>query len=199
MAQKLTNLCFFSILAYFVLFCPLQFLSSVCYNVYVAMLQVSQNLAYLHVRTKGENFVKEFFRRDIIFLHAPSVYDFRKDTIMFGPISDVIPSSATFEMYPIGITSIADTLEKSGFNVQIINLAYQMMRKANYDVEKVIAKANPRMFAIDLHWLPHCHGSIEIARIIKKYHPNTPILFGGTVIFLLSQRNAILRLCRLCY
>lgn len=123
--------------------------------------------------------MKEFFRRDIIFLHAPSVYDFRKDTIMFGPISDVIPSSATFEMYPIGITSIADTLEKSGFNVQIINIAYQMMRKPDYDVEKVIAKANPRVFAIDLHWLPHCHGSIEIARIVKKYHPDTPILFGG--------------------
>lgn len=121
----------------------------------------------------------EIFRRDIIFLHAPSVYDFRKDTIMFGPISDVIPSSATFEMYPIGITSIADTLEKAGFNVQIINLAYQMMRNPKYDVEKVIAKLNPRMFAIDLHWLPHAHGSIEIAKIVKKYHPNSPILFGG--------------------
>lgn len=123
--------------------------------------------------------MKEIFRKDLIFLHAPSVYDFRQDTIMFGPISDVVPSSATFEMYPIGITSIAETLEDAGFNVQIINLAYQMMRNPKYDVEKVIAKANPRMFAIDLHWLPHAHGSIEIAKIVKKHHPNTPILFGG--------------------
>lgn len=119
------------------------------------------------------------FRKDLVFLHPPSVYDFRKDTIMFGPISDVVPSSPTFEMYPVGITSIADNLEQNGFNVQIINLAYQMLRSPKYDVEKVIARLNPRMFAIDLHWLPHAHGSIEVAKIVKKYHPDTPVLFGG--------------------
>lgn len=112
-------------------------------------------------------------------MHPPSVYDFRKESTMFGPISDVVPSSPTFEMYPVGITSIADTLEQNGFNVQIINLAYQMLRKPDYDVEKVISRLNPRMFAIDLHWLPHAHGGVEIAKIIKKYHPDTPVVFGG--------------------
>ena len=119
------------------------------------------------------------FRKDLVFLHPPSVYDFRKESTMFGPISDVVPSSPTFEMYPVGITSIADTLEQNGFNVQIINLAYQMLRKPDYDVEKVISRLNPRMFAIDLHWLPHAHGGVEIAKIIKKYHPDTPVVFGG--------------------
>lgn len=119
------------------------------------------------------------FRKDLVFLHPPSVYDFRKQATMFGPISDVVPSSPTFEMYPVGITSIADTLEQNGFNVQIINLAYQMLRNPKYDVEKVISKLHPRMFAIDLHWLPHAHGSVEIAKLIKKYHPYTPVVFGG--------------------
>jgi B12-binding domain/radical SAM domain protein len=119
------------------------------------------------------------FRSDLILLHAPSVYDFRKDTTMFGPISDVVPSSATFEMYPLGLTSIGNTLEQNGYNVQIVNLAYQMLRDPNYDVEKEISKLNPRMFGIDLHWLAHAHGSVEIAKIIKKYHPDTPVVFGG--------------------
>lgn len=119
------------------------------------------------------------FRKDLIFLHAPSVYDFRKDTTMFGPISDVVPSSPTFEMYPVGITSIAETLEQSGFNVQIVNVAYQMLRDESYDAEKVIAGMNPTAFGIDLHWLPHVHGSIELAKICKKYHPDTPVIFGG--------------------
>lgn len=123
--------------------------------------------------------VKELFKKDMVFIHAPSVYDFRKDTIMFGPISDVVPSSPTFEMYPIGITSIAETLEQDGLNVQIINMAYRMLTDPDYDVEKVIANMNPRSFAFDLHWLPHCHGSIEIAKICKKYHPNIPVIFGG--------------------
>lgn len=122
---------------------------------------------------------KRLFQRDLIFLHAPSVYDFRQDTILFGPISDVVPSSTTFEMYPMGITSIADALEKDGYNVQIINLAYLMLRDPKFDVEKEIARLNTRAVAIDLHWLPHCHGAIEIARLVKKYHPNTPVLMGG--------------------
>lgn len=123
--------------------------------------------------------LNQVFKKDLVFLHAPSVYDFRKETLMFGPISDVVPSSPTFEMYPIGITSIAETLEQDGFAVQIINLAYRMLRDRNYDVEKVIARLNPRAFAIDLHWLPHAHGSIEVAKICKKYHPDTPVIFGG--------------------
>ncbi len=123
--------------------------------------------------------LQQLFKKDLVFLHPPSVYDFRKDTIMFGPISDVVPSSPTFEMYPVGITSIAETLEQNGFNVQIINLAYRMLRDPNYDVEKVIAGLNPTTFAIDLHWLPHAHGSIEIAKICKQYHPATPVIFGG--------------------
>lgn len=44
---------------------------------------------------------------DVILLHPPSVYDFRRKTMLYGPISDVIPSSPIFEMYPIGFTSIA--------------------------------------------------------------------------------------------
>jgi B12-binding domain/radical SAM domain protein len=35
------------------------------------------------------------------------------------------------------------------------------------------------MFGIDLHWLPHAHGAIEVARLVKRLHPRTPILFGG--------------------
>ena len=121
----------------------------------------------------------QLFQKDLIFLHAPSVYDFRKDTIMFGPISDVVPSSPTFEMYPVGITSIAETLEQNGFNAQIVNVAYRMLRDKNYDPEKVIAAMHPKAFGIDLHWLPHAHGSIELAKICKKYHPEIPVIFGG--------------------
>lgn len=121
----------------------------------------------------------QVFKKDLVFLHAPSVYDFRKDTIMFGPVSDVVPSSPTFEMYPVGLTSIAETLEHNGFNAQIVNIAYRMLRDKNYDPEKVIANMNPTAFGIDLHWLPHAHGSIELAKICKKYHPDTPVIFGG--------------------
>lgn len=120
-----------------------------------------------------------FTRRDVIFLHAPSVYDFRKDTILFGPVSDVVPSSSVFEMYPVGITSIADRLERAGYHVQLINVAYKMLRDPAYDPEAEIKKYTPRLWAIDLHWLPHTHGALALAELVKKHHPDALVLMGG--------------------
>ena len=77
---------------------------------------------------------------DLILLHAPSVYDFRQKTILYGPVSDLIPPSPVFEMYPIGLTSIAEYLERAGFRVRIINLAVRMMRDSNFDAEEMIKR-----------------------------------------------------------
>ncbi|MEQ6378062.1 TIGR04190 family B12-binding domain/radical SAM domain protein [Bacillaceae bacterium S4-13-56] len=116
---------------------------------------------------------------DLVLLHAPSVYDFRKNALLAGPISDVVPSSPVFEMYPIGFTSIAEYLEKHGMRVKIINIANRMLTDESYDVENVIKNIKTKAFGIDLHWLPHAHGSIEIAKLIKRFHPKIPIIFGG--------------------
>jgi B12-binding domain/radical SAM domain protein len=116
---------------------------------------------------------------DLVLLHAPSVYDFRSNPLLAGPISDVIPSSSIFEMYPIGITSIADYLERRGMRVKIINIANRMLMDKNFDVERKLQKIKTKAFGVDLHWLPHAHGSIELASIVKRLHPETPIIFGG--------------------
>lgn len=116
---------------------------------------------------------------DVIFLHAPSIYDFRKKPVIHGPISDVIPSGPIFEMYPVGFLSLAGHLERAGFSTRIINIANKMLNSLSYDPEKEIKNLNPLAFAIDLHWLPHVQGSLKIAEIVKKYHPDIPVIFGG--------------------
>jgi B12-binding domain/radical SAM domain protein len=116
---------------------------------------------------------------DLVLLHAPSVYDFRERSIMFGPVSDMVPSTPVFEMYPLGFTTMAEYLERHGLNVRIVNLAVLMLNRPDFDVEKAIREMDPVAFGIDLHWLPHAHGSIEIAKICKKHHPGTPVIFGG--------------------
>lgn len=118
-------------------------------------------------------------KMDLVLLHAPSVYDFRERSIMFGPVSDMVPSTPVFEMYPLGLTTIAEYLERFGLKVRIVNLAVLMLNKPGYDVEAAIRDMDPLAFGIDLHWLPHAHGAIEIAKIVKKYHPSTPVIFGG--------------------
>jgi len=116
---------------------------------------------------------------DLVLLHAPSVYDFRRKSILYGPVSDLVPSTPVFEMYPIGFTTIAEYLERQGFRVRIVNLAVRMLNSDRFDPEKLIQKLHPAVFGIDLHWLPHAHGALEVARLCKKYHPDVPVMFGG--------------------
>jgi len=116
---------------------------------------------------------------DLILLHAPSVYDFRCEAILYGPVSDLVPSTPVFEMYPIGFTTIAEYLERFGLRTRIINLAVRMLEDFHFDVEEYLRKMDAAAFGIDLHWLPHAHGSIEVARIVKRLHPDRPVIFGG--------------------
>ena len=116
---------------------------------------------------------------DLLLLHAPSVYDFRKHAILYGPVSDMVPSSTVFEMYPLGFLTIASYLHEHGMDVRIVNLALRMMNSRRFDVPKFIARQRPRAVGIDLHWLPHAHGALEVARIVKQTHPNVPVIMGG--------------------
>ncbi len=116
---------------------------------------------------------------DLILLHAPSVYDFRERPAMHGPISDVIPSTPVFEMYPLGFVSMIGYLEQHGYRARIINLAVKMLKNPRLDVEKLIAKLNAKAFGLDLHWLANAAGSLDVAEIVRKHHPDTPIILGG--------------------
>jgi radical SAM superfamily enzyme YgiQ (UPF0313 family) len=116
---------------------------------------------------------------DLLLLHAPSVYDFRQRSILYGPISDLIPSSPVFEMYPLGFITMASYLGRRGFNVRIVNLALRMMNDPSFDVPAFLRRVRPRAVGIDLHWLPHAHGSLEVARLVKETHPDVPVIFGG--------------------
>jgi B12-binding domain/radical SAM domain protein len=98
---------------------------------------------------------------------------------MFGPISDLVPSTPIFEMYPLGFIALSEYLERHGLSVRIINIALKMIKNPRLDVERLISGLHPLAFGIDLHWLPHAHGSLEIAKIVKKYHPEIPVIFGG--------------------
>lgn len=116
---------------------------------------------------------------DLVFLHAPSVYDFRERATLWGPISDLVPSTPVFDMYPIGFATLLAYVEQHGFQVRIMNLAARMVRSARFDPERAIADLQTRAFGIDLHWLPHAHGALEVAQLARRYHPQAPIILGG--------------------
>ena len=118
-------------------------------------------------------------RPNLILLHAPSVYDFREQSTVYGPVSDVIPSTPIFEMYPLGFVSMIGYLEDHGYRSRIVNLAVKMLKDPSFDVEKFLEKMDSMAFGLDLHWLAHANGSLAIAKLLKKHHPETPIILGG--------------------
>jgi B12-binding domain/radical SAM domain protein len=116
---------------------------------------------------------------DLILLHPPTLYDFRKRRGIHGPISDVVPSTPIFEMYPIGFASLSEYLERHGLRVRIVNIALKMLKGQGFDVERFIQKKTPVAFGIDLHWMAHVQGALALAEITKRFHPEIPVILGG--------------------
>lgn len=118
-------------------------------------------------------------RPDLILLHPPSVFNFRESPVFFGPISDVVPSSSIFEIYPIGFLTISEYLYRHGIETRIINIAHKMLRSKSFDPREFLRKLEPAAFGIDLHWLPHADGSLALAELVKTLHPRIPVILGG--------------------
>ena len=119
------------------------------------------------------------FRRDLVLLHPPAVYDFRTKPAFLGPLADAVPSTAMFEMYPVGLTSIAAFLERNHYNVEIVNLAYRMLQDPRFDVVEQLRRMSAPVFGIDLHWLPHVQGALSVIELVKRLHPESRTLVGG--------------------
>ena len=119
-------------------------------------------------------------KTDLVLLHPPSVLKFRELPLFYGPVSDVVPSSSIFEIYPIGFLTISDYLNRHGLSVRIVNIALKMLRDRTFDPEHFVARLRtPLAFGIDLHWLLHVDGSLSLAELVKKHHPDTPVILGG--------------------
>ena len=118
-------------------------------------------------------------RPDFVILHPPSVYDFRRQPRLYGPVSEVVPSTPVFEMYPFGFATIAAYLHSKGFRTRIVNVGLRMINDPSFDAERFVGSQHPRAFGIGLHWLCHAQGAVEMARLAKRQHPETPVILGG--------------------
>jgi clorobiocin biosynthesis protein CloN6 len=123
-------------------------------------------------------------KADLILIHAPAIYDFRnRDDFVLGWYASQESSNVTpiFEMHPLGFLSIKSFLGERGLDVKIVNVASLMLKHPTLDVEKLLEHLDAPVIGLDLHWLPHCQGSIEVAGLVKKVHPESFVVFGGIV------------------
>lgn len=79
----------------------------------------------------------------------------------------------------MGLLAIADLLDREGISTKIINYPLEQALDRKFDLENVLKHIDFKICGIDLHWIMHSHGAMEIAKIIKRRNPNAPIVLGG--------------------
>ena len=121
-------------------------------------------------------------RVDLLLIHAPAFFDFRdRDDIFFPYLSTSgdVPITPLYEYFPIGFKSLQRYLSDRGWEVAIVNLATVLLKYPKVDIRRFLASIDARLIGIDLHWMVHVQGSLEVARVVKEVHPDVPVIFGG--------------------
>jgi len=117
---------------------------------------------------------------DVLLIHPPAIYDFRRRIAFPGPIAQTLPrGTEQFVTIPFGMLSIADYLDRNGYKTLVDNIGYRMVSSGDFDAERHIKNIFAKVYAIGLHWIVHCQGAIELARLCKKLHPNSLVILGG--------------------
>jgi B12-binding domain/radical SAM domain protein len=115
---------------------------------------------------------------DVILIHPPAFYDFRQRVIFPGVMGETV-AGIQFTKPPIGMLSLADYLDRQAYKVIIDNLGDRMVQDGAFDVEEHLTNLSARVYAVGLHFQQHAGGAIEIARLIKRLHPGSPVILGG--------------------
>lgn len=118
----------------------------------------------------------------MILLHAPAYFDFRQRRDIYFPFlgtSGDVPITPLYEYFPVGFKTLQRYLGERGHQVRIINLSTVFLRYPRLDFDAVINALDTRLVGIDLHWMVHVQGSLEVARRIHELRPDILIVFGG--------------------
>jgi B12-binding domain/radical SAM domain protein len=115
---------------------------------------------------------------DVIIIHPPAVYDFRKKPLFPGALGSSV-EQVQFNKVPIGMLSLAEYLDRHGYKVIVDNIGDRMINSVIFDVRKYLKKLSARVFAVGLSFQQHSQGALEMARMCKKLHPGSLVVMGG--------------------
>ncbi len=119
---------------------------------------------------------------DLLLVHAPAFFDFRDRGDIYFPYlatSGDVPITPLYEYFPVGFKTLKRYLGERGHVVKLLNLATLLLKCPRLDLERVLGSLEVGLVGIDLHWMIHAQGSLAVARLLKRLHPEVPILFGG--------------------
>ncbi len=115
---------------------------------------------------------------DVVMIHPPAVYDFRRRPMFPGALGPSV-EAVQFTKVPIGMLSAAEYLDRHGYKVILDNLGDRMVTVPGFDVEAHLKQYSADIFAVGLHFQQHAQGAMEIARLCKTLHPGSLVIMGG--------------------
>lgn len=90
-----------------------------------------------------------------------------------------VPITPLYEYFPVGFKSLHRYLTDRDHDVRLVNLASVLLKYPGTDLAAFLRAVDSRLFGIDLHWMVHVQGALEIARLVKSVHPDAPVVLGG--------------------
>src|SRR4030042_5235733 len=107
---------------------------------------------------------------DVLFIHPPRNFKYLRTNSK---------RRSSFLLVPMGLFALADLLEREGYSAKILNYSLEYMLDRKFSLLQYLKIVNPRIVGVDLHWIVHSAGAIEILQFVKKHFPNTFTLLGG--------------------
>jgi radical SAM superfamily enzyme YgiQ (UPF0313 family) len=107
--------------------------------------------------------------KKILFIHTPKFNDF------FDEAGDMM----FINIIPNGVFSMASHLSNCGYDVRVLHLGIEWIKKGGFDPCEYIDGFKPDLIAMPLHWHHQSYDVIETARRVGERFPEIPIVLGG--------------------
>src|SRR5271157_3766788 len=107
---------------------------------------------------------------DVLFIHPPRNFKY---------LSSNSNSRNSFLMFPMGLIGLSDLIEREGYSAKILDYTLEYLLDRKFSLGRYIKRANPSIVGVDLHWIMHSAGALEILEFVKTHFPDTFTLLGG--------------------
>jgi radical SAM superfamily enzyme YgiQ (UPF0313 family) len=106
---------------------------------------------------------------DLLLLHVPKFNNF------YDPIGHFILGN----LLPMGIFSIADDADRSGYQTRIYHLGLEYLFSKGFQLAPLVQSTEPALVGLDLHWHYQTHDVFNVVSNIKAAAAGVPVVLGG--------------------
>jgi radical SAM superfamily enzyme YgiQ (UPF0313 family) len=106
---------------------------------------------------------------DCLFVHAPKADN---HYLPFGDFFNIT-------YLPMGVPALSEWMQRQGMQTEIIHLGVEWLNDPKFNIVEALEGMSIRVIALSLYWHYQSYDAIEVAKALKKAHPEAFIVMGG--------------------